>query len=149
MPGTETKYYEDEENYDEEPSPSFSENARKGLSTAGKVLMTVGSVLLKILKAIGSGVLFVIVHCKYFCINLYREIKRSNAKRKRRKEIEERRRRESERRRIERDATRERRELNASRGENDLVKVHSSRERRPSKPDDHITVEINRPGRKS
>ena len=146
-----TYAYDDEENYDEGPSQSFADNARKGLSATGRVLKVIGRGLLKVLAAIWTVIVFIAVHCRYFCINLYRTVKRNRAIKKRRRAEEERRRQESERRRAQRDAERVRRMENAHRGENDLVKVHSSAERpvrRPA-PDRRNTNNRPRSGRPS
>lgn len=119
------------------------ENQAQSKDTMPKAL----EIVLKILKAIGKGLLtvlqtlwivicFIVIHLKYFCINVYRLIKKSIIKRKRKKEEQERRQRAEERRRRQREAEMSRRRQNANRGENDLVKVHSNGERvrRPSQP---------------
>lgn len=98
--------------------------------------------VLRILKAIGRGILyvfqgfwmvlcFIVIHIKYFCVNVYRAVKKSRAKKKRMKIEEQRRRNVSEQRRRQREAELARRRLNANRNEGDLVKVRSSEERRP------------------
>ncbi|MCH5299463.1 MAG: hypothetical protein J1E96_06860 [Ruminococcus sp.] len=122
----------DYENEDNMPSQNFSDNASRSLSKVGAVLLTIGKFIAKIFVTIGMVLLYIIVHLRYFCINLYRLIKRKYKMRKRRKIEEERRRQQSERRRIERETERARQLRNASRGENDLVKVHSQGERRPA-----------------
>ena len=134
--GVEQTYYDEVSNYDYEneddmPPQNFGENASRSFSKFGAVMLTIGKVIAKVFVTIGMVLLYIIVHLRYFCINLYRLIKRKHNMRKRRKIEEERRRRQSERRRIEREAQRARQLRNAARGENDLVKVHSRGERRP------------------
>lgn len=119
------------------------ENQAQSKDTMPKAL----EIVLKILKAIGKGLLtvlqtlwivicFIVIHLKYFFINVYRLIKKSIIKRKRKKEEQERRQRAEERRRRQREAEMSRRRQNANRGENDLIKVHSNGERvrRTSQP---------------
>lgn len=117
--------------YDEQPQ-SFSNNAQSTLSKVGHVALVILKVIGKIFVTIGMILLYIVVHLRYFCINLYRLIKRKHNMKKRRKLEEERRRQQSERRRMEREAERERQLRNASRGENELVKVRSRGEGRPT-----------------
>lgn len=102
-----------------------------GWDTVKKVLAAIGRGIATVFRAIFVGIVFVVTHIKYFCINLHRLIKHKRAESKRRKAEEERRRKASERRRMERDAQRTRQRNNANRGENDLVQVRSSYDRRP------------------
>ena len=117
--------------YDEQPQ-SFGDNASSALSKAGHIALAICKVIGKIFVTIGTVLLYIIIHLRYFCINLYRLIKRKHNMKKRRKLEEERRRQQSERRRMEREAERARQLRNASRGENELVKVHSRGEGRPT-----------------
>ncbi len=100
------------------------------LYAIGRGLAAAGRFLLKGLQAIGLFIVYLFVHIKYFCVNCFRAFKRNRAIKKRRRAEEERRRAESERRQAQREAERARRRQNANRGENDLVMVHSSAERR-------------------
>ena len=95
-----------------------------------KILKAVGKGLLTFLQALGAGIVYFVVHLRYFCINLYRLIKRKNVEKKRRKIIEERRRKEEERLKMKREAEMRRRQRNSQRGENDLVQVRSRNEGR-------------------
>jgi hypothetical protein len=108
------------------------EIALKILGGIGTVFIFIGKGLWKLLQWLWMIICFVVIHCKYFCINVYREIKRSRAKKKRVRAQEERRRVVSEQRRAQREAERQRQQRNARRGENDLVQVRSSSERRPA-----------------
>lgn len=118
------KYYDDEEEIIE----SVQENTI--WETVKKVLLAIGRGILTVFKAIGIGIVYLVTHLRYFFINLFRMIKRNRAMKKRQKAEQERRRQASERRRMEREAERARQRANAGRGANDLVKVHSSGERR-------------------
>jgi len=89
-----------------------------------KVLKAIGKALGSFLMAVGMFLVYIVVHIRYFSINLYRLIKRKRAEKKRRKIIEERRRNEEERLRMKREAEMRRRQRN-QRDENDLVKVRS------------------------
>ncbi|MGN0488794.1 MAG: hypothetical protein ACI4HO_05995 [Ruminococcus sp.] len=108
----------------------------KALEIALKILKAIGKGLLTVLQTLWIVICFIVIHLKYFCINVYRLIKKSIIKRKRKKEEQERRQRAEERRRRQREAEMSRRRQNANRGENDLIKVHSNGERvrRPSQP---------------
>lgn len=90
------------------------------------VLKAIGKGLLTALQYIGLFLCFVIIHCKYFCINVYRLIKKKLAQRKKKKQQLERKRRAEERSQRQREAEMARRRQNSNRGENDLVKVRSS-----------------------
>ena len=83
-----------------------------------------------IIQGIFMGICYVIVHLKYFSINLYRLIKRKRAEKKRKKIIEEKRRKEEERLQMRREAEMRRRQRNSQRGENDLIQVRSRSEGR-------------------
>lgn len=110
---------------------------RSGGETAGRVLRATGRGLAGFFGGVWMVICYVVIHCKYFCINLSRLIRRKHSQRKRRKAGEEKRRKEEElrrreslRRRAQREAERNRRIHNAQRGEDELVKVHSSGEPR-------------------
>lgn len=123
-------YTSDYEEYEEDEEEEHYVREGSAAETAKKVFSAIGRGLVTFFTAVGRGIAFVAVHIKYFCINLSRMIKRSRAQKKRVKMEEERRRQASEQRRIQRDAERARRQRNLDRGENDLIKVHSSNERR-------------------
>jgi hypothetical protein len=114
--------------YDRPDKKEYSSQAK---DVALKVLKAIGRGILSVLQVIWMIICFVVIHLRYFCINVYRLIKRKNAQRKRRKAEEERKRRAEERRRRQREAEMNRRRQNANRGENDLIKVHSRDERVP------------------
>lgn len=114
-------------------SQMIREERKETLETVKNVLKAVGRGILAVLGAIWSVICFIAVHLKYFCINVYRAFKKSRAKKKREKAEEERRRRIAEQRRRSREAQKARQRQNANRNEGDLVKVHSSGERRPQK----------------
>ena len=99
-------------------------------STVLKVLKTVLLGIVGIIQGIFMGICYVIVHLKYFSINLYRLIKRKRAEKKRKKIIEEKRRKEEERLQMRREAEMRRRQRNSQRGENDLIQVRSRSEGR-------------------
>lgn len=109
--------------------------------TVKRVLAAIGRGIVAVLRTIFVAIIFGVTHLKYFCINLYRMIKRKRAVNKRRRAEEERRREASERRRMEREAERSRRRNNANRREGDLVQVRSSYERRSSTPSGRPRVE--------
>ena len=90
-----------------------------------KVLRAVGKALGSFFMAVGMFLVYLVVHIRYFSINLYRLIKRKRAEKKRRKIVEERRRNEEERLRMRREAEMRRRQRNSQRGENDLIQVRS------------------------
>lgn len=119
------KYYDGDE---EEEIESVQDNTI--WVTVKKVLLAIGRGIVTVFKAIGVGIVYFVTHLRYFFINLFRMIKRNRAIKKRQRAEQERRRQESERRRMQREAERERRRANANRGENDLIKVRSSGERR-------------------
>ncbi len=121
----------DEYSAAKEESRMIREESRETLETIKGVFAAIGRGILIVLRTIWAVICFIIVHIKYFCVNVFRSIKRNRAKKKRMKIEEERRRRISEQRRREREAQRARRIQNANRGEGDLVKVRSSEERRP------------------
>ncbi len=106
----------------------------KGLKITLKILKAIGRGLLTVLQTLWIVICFVVIHLKYFCINVYRLIKKSIANRKRKKAELERRQRAEECRRRQREAEMSRRRQNANRGENDLVKVHSTGERVRRRP---------------
>ena len=109
-----------------------NEDIPSGWDTVKKILSAVGRGIAAVFRAIFVGIVFGVTHLKYFCINVYRMIKRKRAANKRRKVEEERRRQASERRRMEREAERARQRNNARRSEGDLVQVRSSYDRRPA-----------------
>ena len=162
-----SEYYEEEEVYESHAA----ENAKIVFGAIGaglaKFFKALGRGLVKFFKALGRGIvsvagtiwtiiIYIVVHCKYFCINLSRAIKRKRNIKKRKKADEQRRaqaeqqhRDELAQRRAQRDAARARQRANASRGANDLVKVHSMDERRPSgrssqRPSDRTAYPRNR-----
>ncbi|MGN1130721.1 MAG: hypothetical protein ACI4Q8_05155 [Ruminococcus sp.] len=98
-------------------------------NTAKKVFASIGKVLLNILQTIWVVLCFIIIHCKYFCINVYRLIKRKNAQRKRRKAEEERKRLQRERRQRQQTAEMNRHRQNQNRSDGELIKVRSSNQR--------------------
>lgn len=98
--------------------------------TVKRVLAAIGRGIVAVFSAIFTAIVFAVTHLKYFFINLSRMIRRRHAQNKRRKIEEQRRRDASERRRMEREAERARRRNNQNRGDNDLVQVRSSYERR-------------------
>ncbi len=100
-----------------------------GLETTLKILKAIGRGLFTVLQTLWLVICFVVIHLKYFCINVYRLIKKSIAEHKRKKKEQERRQRAEDRRRRQREAEMNRRIQNANRGENDLVKVRSNGER--------------------
>ncbi len=138
----------DYESNNDMPSQSFGENASRVLKKIGSVLSVIGRGIASVAGTVWTVIVYIIIHCRYFCINLYRLIKRRHNIRKRRKIEEERRRQQSERRRMEREAERARQRQNAARGENDLVKVHSRGERRPvnrnARPQQRVAYPRNR-----
>ncbi|MCH5304040.1 MAG: hypothetical protein J1E41_04175 [Ruminococcus sp.] len=121
----------DEYSAAKEESRRIREDRRESAETARRVFSAIGRGILTVLQCIWMVIAFIIIHCKYFCINLYRMIKKNHARKKRMRIEEERRREASERRRIQREAERARQLRNANRGENDLVKVRSSSQGRP------------------
>ena len=121
----------DEYSLAKEESRRIREERHESAETAKRVLMTIGRGILSVLQSILMIIVYIVIHCKYFCINLYRMIKKNRARKKRMKIEEERRKEASERRRAQREAQRARQRENANRGENDLVKVRSSEESRP------------------
>ena len=94
--------------------------------TVKKVFLAIGKVLLNILQTIWIVLCFIIIHCKYFCINVYRLIKRKNAQRKHKKAEEERKRLARERRQRQQAAEMNRQRQNQNRSNGELIKVHSS-----------------------
>ena len=114
-------------------SAEVGKKVKKVFAAIGKVLLTIGKGIFIAFKYFFLGIWYVITHIRYFCINLYRMIKRKRAKKKRIKAEEQRRREASERRRAQREAERARQQRNAQRRDsNDLIKVRSSGDRRPS-----------------
>lgn len=97
--------------------------------TVKKVFASIGKVLLNILQTIWVVLCFIIIHCKYFCINVYRLIKKKNAQRKRRKAEEERKRLQREHRQRQQTAEMNRRRQNQNRSDGELIKVRSSGQR--------------------
>ena len=111
----------------------IGKKVKKVLAAIGRVLLAIGKGILIAFKYFFLGIWYVITHIRYFCINLYRMIKRNRAKKKRIKAEQQRRREASERRRVQREAERARQQRNAQRRDsNDLIKVRSSGDRRPS-----------------
>lgn len=90
-----------------------------------KVLKKIGKGTLSVLQTIFVIICYVVVHFRYFCINLSRLIRRKRMEKKRRKIQEENKRRAEERRRRQREAEMRRQRENRNRGENDLVMVRS------------------------
>lgn len=105
--------------------------SRESAETLKRILMAICRGIISVFKGIGLVIAYIVIHLKYFFTNLFRAIKKNHNKKKRMKIEEERRRRASEQRRAQREAERARQRHNANRGENDLVKVRSSEERRP------------------
>ncbi|MBR2280937.1 MAG: hypothetical protein IJ903_08465 [Ruminococcus sp.] len=112
-------------------SQMIREERRELLDTIIRILQTIGRGILAVIKTIWMVICYIIIHIGYFCVNLYRAVKKSRAKKKRMKIEEQRRRNVSEQRRRQREAERARQRQNANRSEGDLVKVRSSGERRP------------------
>lgn len=121
----------DEYSAAKEESRLIREERRETLDTVKSIFAAIGRGILFVLSSFWTVICFIVVHTKYFCVNVFRAIKKSRAKKKRMKIEEERRKRVSEQRRREREAQRARRIQNANRGEGDLVKVRSSDEHRP------------------
>ena len=146
------EYYEEEEVYESH----VAENAKRFFGAVGNGLArffkALGRGLIKFFKALGRGIasvagtiwtviIYLVVHCRYFCINLSRAIKRKRNIKKRQKAQQQRQeqanqqhRDELAQRRAQRDAEMARRRANAQRGDNDLVQVHSREEHRPPRP---------------
>lgn len=97
----------------------------KTLHPVLKVLKTIGIGIIKVIQTIFIILWYVIVHCKYFCINVYRLIKRRNALKKRKKIEAERKERTRQRQLQQQEAERRRQRMNENRGENDLIKVRT------------------------
>ncbi len=112
-------------------SELIRQESRESAETLKRILTAIGRGILSVFKGIGLVLIYIVIHLKYFFTNLYRAIRKNHAKKKRMRIEEERRRTASEQRRIQREAQRARQRQNANRGENDLVKVRSSEERRP------------------
>ena len=112
-------------------SELIRQESRESAETLQRIFAAIGRGILSVFKGIGLVLVYIVIHLKYFFTNVYRAIKKNHSKKKRMKIEEERRRRASEQRRIQREAQRARQRQNANRGENDLVKVRSSEERRP------------------
>ncbi len=112
-------------------SELIRQESRESAETLKRILSAIGRGILSVFKGIGLVLVYIVIHLKYFFTNLFRAIKKNHSKKKRMKIEEERRRRALEQRRIQREAQRARQRQNANRGENDLVKVRSSEERRP------------------
>lgn len=109
------------------------EERRESAEVVMRVFKAIGRGILNVLQGIWMVICYIIIHLKYFCINVFRAVKKSRAKKKRMKLEEERKRRAAEERRRQREAQRARQRQNANRGENDLVKMRSSDERRPAR----------------
>ena len=105
---------------------TFEKPQKNTGETVKKVFKTIGKVLLNILQTIWIVLCFIIIHCKYFCINVYRLIKRKNAQRKHKKAEEERKRLARERRQRQQTAEMNRQRQNQNRSNGELIKVHSS-----------------------
>ena len=115
--------------YDEDYEEPYIPEGGSAWETTKKIFCAIGRGIVKVFKAIFLAIWVAITHCKYFCINLSRLIKRKRAQKKHAKLQEERRRQASEQRRAQREASRNR--TAAPRGNNGLVKVHSREERAP------------------
>ncbi len=122
----------DEYSAAKEESRLIREERRETADTILNILKAIGRFLLAVLSTIWMIICYLVIHIKYFCINVYRAIKKSRAKKKRMKIEEQRRRNVAEQRRRQREAELARRRQNANRNEGDLVKVRSSGERRPA-----------------
>ncbi len=128
---TDVKTAVDEYTAAKEESRMIREESLETREAVIRVFKAIGRGILNVLKGIWMVICYIAIHLKYFTINVYRAIKKSRAQKKRRKIEEERKRKAAEQRRRQREAQRERARQNANRGENDLVKVRSSEERRP------------------
>lgn len=122
----------DEYSAAKEESRLIREERRETADTILNILKAIGRGILAVLSTIWMIICYLVIHIKYFCINVYRAIKKSRAKKKRMKIEEQRRRNVAEQRRRQREAELARRRQNANRNEGDLVKVRSSGERRPA-----------------
>lgn len=128
---TDVKTAVDEYTAAKEESRMIREESLETREAVIGVFKTIGRGILTVLNSIWMVICYIAIHLKYFTINVYRAIKKSRAQKKRRKIEEERKRKAAEQRRRQREAQRARARQNANRGENDLVKVRSSEERRP------------------
>ncbi len=114
-----------------EEARMIREERSESLEAVGNVFKAIGRGILRVLSGIWMVICYLAIHIKYFCINVFRAIKKSRARKKRQKAEAARKQKLSEERRRQREAEMARRRQNANRGENDLVKVRSSEERRP------------------
>lgn len=121
----------DEYNAAKEESRLIREESMDTRDTIMRILKAIGNGILTVLQAIWTAICYIVIHIKYLCVNVFRTIKKNRADKKRMKIEEERRRAASEQRRRQREAERARQRQNANRNEGDLVKMRSSEERRP------------------
>ena len=99
-------------------------------NTFVKVVSIIGKGVLSFFETVFVVICYLVVHIKYFSINVYRLIKRKRAQKKHEKIMAEKRERAEQRKKMQREAELRRQRENENRGENDLIKVRSRSEGR-------------------